>query len=87
MLAGNQTFIEGSRLIFELSFSAQLERDPDILPFVGIFSETDALPVGQERKLWNADALTRLQPEIERLESWARGFGTPHCHSLIKRFA
>jgi hypothetical protein len=86
MLAGNQTFIEGARLIFQLSFSAQLEQDPDILPFVGIASETDALPIGQERKLWNADALAKLQPEIDRLENWARDFGTPHCESLVGRF-
>src|ERR1041385_4184246 len=82
ILSGDTTFIEGARSITIDSFDAMLDRDPDVMPFIGIASETDALPIGKERKLWNADALIALQPEIDRLEAWARKIAMPHCHSL-----
>jgi hypothetical protein len=36
--------------------------------FVGLNSETDALPVGPERSLWNAEALARKDEEIRAIE-------------------
>jgi hypothetical protein len=59
--------------------------DPDVVRFVAIDSETDALPFGDVRKLWAPAALEKLQPEIDRKEQWAREIGTPHCRSLIQR--
>ena len=87
MLAGSLSFIEGAQKINKMRFDAELENDPDILPFVGIDCENDALPLNPEiRKLWNAGALAKLQPEIDRAEEWARQFGTRHRQSLISRF-
>jgi hypothetical protein len=43
--------VEGARALARHSFKARLEDDPDILPFVGIASETESLPLGQERAL------------------------------------
>jgi hypothetical protein len=86
ILSGGTSFIEGARSIALDSYDAMLDHDPDIMPFIGVASETDALPIGKERQLWNADALVKLQPEIDRLESWARDFAMPHCHNLIRRF-
>ncbi len=81
------SFIAGSRLINGLRFDAKLENDPDVLPFVGIDSETDTLPIDENiRRLWAQSALEKLAPEIERAEAWACKFGTPHCQSLIDRF-
>jgi hypothetical protein len=85
MLAGNLSYIEGARKIAGARFAARLENDADLLPFVGIDSETDALPFGQMRALWQAAALDALGSEIERAEAWARQFGVAHCRSLVER--
>jgi hypothetical protein len=88
MLAGKLSYIEGSRKIVAAGATARLdERDPDLLPFVGIVSETDALPFGEMRERWQAAALDALQPEIGQKEAWARRFGEPHCRSLVERFS
>ena len=87
MLAGTLSFIEGSREISRLRWSAKVpDFDPDFVPFVAIDSETDALPFGEVRKLWAPEALARLQPEIERREAWAAEDGRPACERLINRF-
>jgi hypothetical protein len=88
MLAGKLSYIEGARKIVAMGTTARLdERDGDLLPFVGIVSETDALPFGEMRKHWQAAALGALQPEIDQKEAWARGFGEPHCRNLVERFS
>jgi hypothetical protein len=87
MLTGSLSFIEGARRIVGLSHNAKLNFDPDIVPFVGIDSETDALPIGDVRRHWAPEALEKPRPEIDRMEKWAREFGTRHCENLIKRFA
>jgi hypothetical protein len=86
ILDGKRSFIEGSRLIWRLGPEARLgDRDPDLTIFVGIDSETDALPVGEERKYWARDALERLQPEIERAEAWAEQYGRTACQNILRR--
>jgi len=60
---------------------------PDLLPFVRIDSETEALPLGEMRVHWQQTALEGLQPEIDRMEAWARRFGEPYCRNLVARFS
>ena len=87
MLAGRLTYIEGARKIFAAWWTSKLdEGDADFLPFVGIVSETDALPFGEMRAHWQQAALEALQSEIDRKETWAREFGESHCRSLVARF-
>ena len=87
MLAGKLSYIEGARKICPARFSWGLdEGDTDLRCFVGIDSETDALPFGEMRARWQAAALAALQPEIEKKEAWARQFGEPHCRNLVERF-
>lgn len=87
ILDGKLSFIEGSRSIWRLGPEARLpENDPDMTIFLGIDSETDALPVGQQRKLWARDALERLPPDIGRSEAWAKDHGQAACESLVRRF-
>lgn len=86
MLAGTTSFIEGARRIWELGFTAGLDGDADFEAFVLIESETDALPFGELRRMWNAEALAKLQPEIDRAEAWARDVGMAACERLAQRF-
>ena len=88
MLAGRLTYIEGARKIVAAWWASKLdERDADFLPFVGIASETEALPFGKMRAHWRPLALEALQPEIDRMEAWARQFGEPYCRNLVARFS
>jgi hypothetical protein len=88
MLAGNLSYIEGARRLIAAKRLARLDEwDPDLLPFEGINSETDALPFGEMRNHWQAAALAALQPEIDRMEGWARQHGEPHCRNLVARFS
>ena len=84
MLAARISYIEGSRKIIAQQFIARLDSVPEILPFVGIASETEALPLGESRTYWQAAALEALQPKIERSEAWARSVGESHCRNLVK---
>jgi hypothetical protein len=88
MLAGRLTYIEGARKIVAAWRASKLdERDADVLPFVGIDSETEALPFGEMRAHWEPAALDALRPEIDRMEVWARQFGELHCRNLVARFS
>jgi hypothetical protein len=87
MLTGKLSYIKGARKVLSAQTAAKLDRrDPDLSPFSGIVSETDALPTDETRAFWQAAALAALQPEIDRKEAWARGFGEPHCRRLVERF-
>jgi hypothetical protein len=87
MLDGSLPYIEGSQTIARLRFDADVdESDPDILPFVGVDSETESLPIGDKRKLWSAANRKRLQPRIDEAERWAKGILESHCRNFIQRF-
>jgi hypothetical protein len=88
MLAGRLTHIEGARKIVAAWWKSKLdERDVDFLRFAAIDSETEALPLGKMRAHWQAAALEALQPEVDRMEAWARQFGEPNCRNLVARFS
>jgi hypothetical protein len=87
ILSGTISPIEGARGIARDRFPACLENDPDVLPFVGIVSETEALPLGSDRAHWQAKALADLQAKIDESQAWARKFGTVYCQNLVTRSA
>jgi hypothetical protein len=90
MLDGRLSFIEGARRINGQKWHVDLpdpELDPDMVCFLLIDSETDILPLGDVRQLWQPAALEKLQPKIEQSEQWARETGRAACQSLIKRFS
>jgi hypothetical protein len=87
MLAGALSFLEGARSIVALYRDAGLAHlDKDIVPFVVVDSETDALPLGAQRLNWQPEALAKLQPEIDRWEAFARRDLLEACKTLIDRF-
>jgi hypothetical protein len=87
MLTGRLSYIEGARRISSARFAWGLdELDADLRCFIGIDSETDALPFGEMRAHWQAAALEALQAEIDRKEAWARQLAGSHCRNLVDRF-
>ena len=87
-LLGSQiSVIEASRELSRLRFEVCSDPfDSDFLPFVGIDSETDALPIGSVRELWAADALRAKDIEIQRAEEFYRDVARDACRKLVKRF-
>jgi hypothetical protein len=62
MIRGHLSYIEGARKLAALRFPAELEDDADLTPFVGIDSETDALPLDRSencgiRQRWRESSL------------------------------
>lgn len=88
ILRGELGVIEGSRLLCSLQFCvSSLDHDSDFLPFVGIDSETDHLPVGDIRQHWAADALARKDIDIENVEALYRDSAIAGCERLLARFS
>jgi hypothetical protein len=85
ILSGSVPPVEGARAIARHRFKARLEDDPDILPFVGIASETESLPLGGERVHWQAHALADFQGKIDESQAWALAVASTHCQSLVAR--
>jgi hypothetical protein len=52
--------------------------------FIGIHSETDALPIGKERAFWNREALARKDEEIKAAEERWRGRALDAAEQLVR---
>jgi hypothetical protein len=87
VLAGLASPIVGARELSRLlaSLGCDLD-DPDYRTFVGIDSETDALPVGRARRHWAPEALADKAPDIARAEKWALDFGRDAFANIVARF-
>jgi hypothetical protein len=87
MLDGRIGIIDGSRQLVGLLRRIDVDEfDDDFMPFVGIASETDSLPIGESRKHWAADALQKKDSEIAAAEAHWRGHALPACTRLVSRF-
>lgn len=86
MLAGRLSYLDGARMMLRLRAEAGLGADGDFVVFVTIESETDHLPIGEQRAYWAEDALRAKQAEIESCESWAKEVARSSVERLAKRF-
>lgn len=84
MLAGRVGILLGarelSRLVLELS---EDDQGGVLEPFVVIESETDTLPIGNERDFWNRDALREKDHVIQRAEDLYRDMAFKACRELL----
>ena len=64
--------IAASRLLSHFRQEAEPEVAEVLLTFVGIDSETDALPIGAVRDNWGPEALKRKDREIAEAEQFYR---------------
>lgn len=72
VLAGQESPLLAARRMRGLrSVACIADEDRGFDAFDLIESETDALPIGDVRKLWSASALAEMDPKIARAERWA----------------
>jgi hypothetical protein len=84
MLSGQCSYIDGARRINDMLDSARLDRlEEPFVAFVAITSETDAVPIGELRERWHADARTKLEPEWAKAEQYAKDVGEPACREVV----
>ena len=88
VLDGKMGIIEGARLLSTLApdLVPDWKVDPDFLVLAALDSETDDLPVGKERKLWDPTALKERDPVISRMEADAKEEVEAACRNILRRF-
>lgn len=87
MLDGSIQYLEGAVELASLAFEVGLpEDDEDFVKFIGVSSEVDHLPVGEQRQYWSREALVRHEPEILQMTDWAKKFSLAACRSIAERF-
>lgn len=86
MLAGELSYIEGSRALLAQLSAARADTMAEFRPFMGIDSETDRFPIGKVRELWQSSALLAMQPEMDAAEAWAKSVGAPACEKVLAWF-
>jgi len=86
VLAGQLGIVAASRQLSAWRFDVGAEHDPDFTFFVGVDSETDHLPVGEERQHWNPDALRTKDEELRAFEASVRERALEVCRSLIQKY-
>ena len=88
ILAGELTYLEGARLICaQRQYCSVAQDDPDFDAFMAVFSESDHLPVGEERQNWAAGALLRFEPEIAAAERRAATLARTAAQNLARRYS
>jgi hypothetical protein len=88
ILKGELGIIEGARLLSTLApdLVADWKVDPDFLVLAALDSETDDLPVGAQRKLWDATALAERDATVSQIEGEARQNVEAACRNILRRF-
>ena len=88
MINKDLSFFEGAPKILSLKddIGGIYDKDQDFDVFVVILSETDHLPLEQQKHLWSKEALAKLEIEFRETEEWANTFAQEACENLITRF-
>ena len=86
LIEGRAAVIETARAMQQLAFKVRDEQDPNFTVFLAIYSESDALPVGEGRKNWAPSALGREDAKIESLEQRWRQRALQAARVLINKY-
>jgi len=62
------SIVNGARKLSQFQFGYNLENNKNLLFFVGVNSETDHLPIGQEREKWNSTSLLKKDKETKKMK-------------------
>jgi len=87
ILEGRATLTSSAHQLWKLAQQLGLEEGDQIHDDLRLISsETDHLPLGEERELWDPKALKEKDVAIEHAENWARKFGLSTCRLIRERF-
>lgn len=87
ILNGTMDVIDGARMLHGLGHDVSADDlDPDFSIFVVIDSDTDHLPIGDERQLWSENALVEKDEEIRKIKAFYKDDVVQACTRLILRF-
>jgi len=84
LIGGRLGVIAASRELSRFRRDVEPQLAETLLTFVGIDSETDALPIGEMRKEWNRDALEGKDREIAEAERFYRDSAMKAAAELIR---
>jgi hypothetical protein len=84
LLAGQTGVIAASRQLSRYWSDVEPELDEFLIGFVGINSETDALPIGEVRQHWSPEALERKDHEIAEAEDLYREGAMKDANRLVQ---
>lgn len=87
VIKGSTGVIAASRKLKDLHYQMFQNVDDDFHIFIGIESETDHLPVGDERQYWDVTVLSEKDKEIAEYEDKVIKVVVESCKKLIDRFA
>ena len=88
VLAGDLGIIEGARVLSSLAprLVDNWATDPEFHVFGVLDSETDHLPVGRVRELWDPSALAEKDVTVQRIEAASRTEVEEACRRLMVRY-
>jgi hypothetical protein len=88
LIAGDIGLIAGCRQLSSLSHEVVDDwgADPDFVLFGAVDSETDHLPLEDQRAHWDPAAFEEKQHEVRRYEAETREQVLRACRSVISRF-
>jgi hypothetical protein len=88
ILSGDIGMIAGCRQLAALGDSVvpDCRVDTDFVVFVAVKSESDALPLEDQRHNWDPSAYDAKQVEVARFESDVREDVLKACRSVVARF-
>lgn len=87
-IAGDIGIIAACRLLRQLgdALVGDGRNDPDFLLFIAVDSETDSLPLEDQRANWDESAFESKQTEVSHYEADIREEVLKACRSLVERF-
>jgi len=85
ILAGNLDVVSGCRILKSALHDKEFFGDPDANCIIGVDSETDDLPMGAVRDLWNSDALAKRDAAREEYVARVRERVFKACRNLIAK--
>jgi hypothetical protein len=84
LISGDLGVIEAARELASFCDVSEPELGAVLNVFVGIHSETDALPIGKVRAFWNSEALARKDEEIKAAEEHWRDHALDAAKQLVR---
>lgn len=83
-LEGQISILEAVRKLFPLAHTDAVCDEADRGLIIGIYSETDHLPVGEVRRLWAPEALREKDIEIASVEAWWKATFLEACKRIAE---